>query len=90
LEVVLDFFYNYWCWFSSSYNSNYNSTTQTKKNRGVAFILNNSANRLETYQISNSLDAIHHGNFWGQGIGNGQYKLGFYQRFIQTLSSLEW
>ncbi len=38
---------------------------------------NNSANRLETYQISNSLDAIHHGNFWGQGIGNGQYKLGF-------------
>jgi cell division protein FtsW len=35
------------------------------------------ANRLETYQISNSLDAIHHGGFWGQGIGNGQYKLGF-------------
>jgi len=37
----------------------------------------NSANRLETYQISNSLDAIHHGGFWGQGLGNGQYKLGF-------------
>jgi cell division protein FtsW len=37
----------------------------------------NSANRLETYQISNSLDAIHHGGFWGQGIGDGQYKLGF-------------
>jgi cell division protein FtsW len=37
----------------------------------------NTANRLETYQISNSLDAIHHGGFWGQGIGNGQYKLGF-------------
>jgi cell division protein FtsW len=37
----------------------------------------NSANRLETYQISNSLDAIHHGGFLGQGIGNGQYKLGF-------------
>ena len=37
----------------------------------------NSANRLETYQISNSLDAIHHGGFFGQGIGNGQYKLGF-------------
>jgi len=37
----------------------------------------NSANRLETYQISNSLDAINHGGFWGQGIGNGQYKLGF-------------
>lgn len=35
------------------------------------------ANRLETYQISNSLDAINHGGFWGQGIGNGQYKLGF-------------
>lgn len=35
------------------------------------------ANRLETYQISNSLDAINHGGFWGQGLGNGQYKLGF-------------
>ena len=39
--------------------------------------IDNPANRLETYQISNSLDAIHHGGFWGQGIGNGQYKLGF-------------
>ncbi len=37
----------------------------------------NSANRLETYQISNSLDAINHGGFFGQGLGNGQYKLGF-------------
>lgn len=37
----------------------------------------NEANRLETYQISNSLDAINHGGFWGQGMGNGQYKLGF-------------
>jgi len=37
----------------------------------------NESNRLETYQISNSLDAIHHGGFLGQGIGNGQYKLGF-------------
>ena len=37
----------------------------------------NSANRLETYQITNSLDAINHGGFWGQGLGNGQYKLGF-------------
>jgi len=37
----------------------------------------NKANRLESYQISNSLDAINHGGFWGQGIGNGQYKLGF-------------
>jgi len=39
--------------------------------------LDNSSNRLETYQISNSLDAIHHGGFWGQGLGDGQYKLGF-------------
>jgi cell division protein FtsW len=39
--------------------------------------VDNPANRLESYQISNSLDAIHHGGFWGQGIGNGQYKLGF-------------
>jgi len=38
---------------------------------------NNEANRLETYQISNSLDAINHGGYFGQGIGNGQYKLGF-------------
>lgn len=37
----------------------------------------NEANRLESYQISNSLDAINHGGLWGQGIGNGQYKLGF-------------
>lgn len=37
----------------------------------------NKANRLESYQISNSLDAINHGGLWGQGIGNGQYKLGF-------------
>jgi len=39
--------------------------------------LDNSANRLETYQISNSLDAINHGGFWGQGLGDGQFKLGF-------------
>ena len=39
--------------------------------------LDNSANRLETYQISNSLDAINHGGFLGQGLGNGQIKLGF-------------
>ena len=37
----------------------------------------NEANRLESYQISNSLDAINHGGILGQGIGNGQYKLGF-------------
>jgi len=36
----------------------------------------NEANRLETYQISNSLDAIQHGGFFGQGLGNGLYKLG--------------
>ena len=39
--------------------------------------LDNSSNRLETYQISNSLDAIQHGGFFGQGLGNGQFKLGF-------------
>jgi len=37
---------------------------------------NDEANRLETYQISNSLDAIRNGGFFGQGLGNGQYKLG--------------
>ena len=37
---------------------------------------NDEANRLETYQISNSIDAIRNGGFWGQGLGNGQYKLG--------------
>jgi len=37
---------------------------------------NDEANRLETYQISNSLDAIKNGGFFGQGLGNGQYKLG--------------
>lgn len=37
---------------------------------------NTEGNRLETYQISNSLDAIRNGGFFGQGIGNGQYKLG--------------
>ncbi len=37
---------------------------------------NNESNRLETYQISNSIDAIRNGGFFGQGIGNGQYKLG--------------
>ncbi|CAA6808828.1 MAG: Cell division protein FtsW [uncultured Sulfurovum sp.] len=36
----------------------------------------NEANRLETYQISNSIDAIRNGGFFGQGLGNGQYKLG--------------
>ena len=37
---------------------------------------NSEANRLETYQISNSIDAIRNGGFWGKGLGDGQYKLG--------------
>jgi len=40
----------------------------------VAF--NNEGNRLENYQIANSIDAIKNGGFFGQGLGNGQYKLG--------------
>lgn len=31
----------------------------------------------EPYQISNSLNAIHNGGFMGQGLGNGQFKLGY-------------
>lgn len=31
----------------------------------------------EPYQISNSLNAIHNGGIWGQGLGNGQFKLGY-------------
>lgn len=31
----------------------------------------------EPYQISNSLNAIHNGGLWGEGIGNGQFKLGY-------------
>jgi len=31
----------------------------------------------EPYQISNSLNAIHNGGFLGQGLGNGQFKLGY-------------
>ncbi|HFQ62582.1 MAG TPA: cell division protein FtsW [Epsilonproteobacteria bacterium] len=31
----------------------------------------------EPYQISNSLNAIHNGGFFGQGLGNGQFKLGY-------------
>ena len=31
----------------------------------------------EPYQISNALNAIHNGGFWGQGLGNGQFKLGY-------------
>ena len=31
----------------------------------------------EPYQIANSLNAIYHGGFLGQGIGDGQFKLGY-------------
>ncbi len=31
----------------------------------------------EPYQISNSLNAIHNGGFFGQGLANGQFKLGY-------------
>lgn len=31
----------------------------------------------EPYQISNSLNAIYNGGFWGQGLGSGQFKLGY-------------
>lgn len=31
----------------------------------------------EPWQISNSLNAIHNGGFVGQGLGNGQFKLGY-------------
>ena len=31
----------------------------------------------EPYQISNSLNAIHNGEFFGVGLGNGQFKLGY-------------
>jgi len=31
----------------------------------------------EPWQISNSLNAIHHGGLWGTGLGNGQFKLGY-------------
>ncbi|MRJ02524.1 MAG: FtsW/RodA/SpoVE family cell cycle protein [Epsilonproteobacteria bacterium] len=31
----------------------------------------------ESYQLIQSLNAIHHGGFIGQGLGNGQFKLGF-------------
>jgi cell division protein FtsW len=31
----------------------------------------------EPYQISNSLNAIHNGGYMGEGLGNGQFKLGY-------------
>ncbi|MCB4778510.1 MAG: FtsW/RodA/SpoVE family cell cycle protein, partial [Sulfurovum sp.] len=35
------------------------------------------SNVKEPWQISNSLNAIHNGGLWGQGLGNGQFKLGY-------------
>lgn len=31
----------------------------------------------EPYQISNSLNSIYNGGMWGEGLGNGQFKLGY-------------
>ncbi len=31
----------------------------------------------EPYQISHSLNAIYNGGFWGEGLGSGQFKLGY-------------
>jgi cell division protein FtsW len=31
----------------------------------------------EPYQISNSLNAIHNGGIWGQGLANGQFEFGY-------------
>ncbi len=31
----------------------------------------------EPYQIANSLNAMYHGGFFGQGVGDGQFKLGY-------------
>jgi cell division protein FtsW len=31
----------------------------------------------EPYQIANSLNAMKNSDFWGQGLGNGQFKLGY-------------
>ena len=31
----------------------------------------------EPYQISNSLNAIYNGGMWGEGLGDGQFKLGY-------------
>ncbi len=31
----------------------------------------------EPWQISHSLNAIHNGGLWGQGLGNGRFKLGY-------------
>ncbi len=34
-------------------------------------------NAIEPYQVSNSLNAIYNGGWFGQGLGNGQFKLGY-------------
>lgn len=39
----------------------------------------------EPYQVSHSLNAIHNGGFFGQGISLGDIKLGFYLKCIQIL-----
>ncbi len=46
-------------------------------NSDVAQSLHVSTTVKEPYQISNSLNAIHNGGVWGQGLGNGQFKLGY-------------
>ena len=43
----------------------------------VAKTLHVATTAKEPYQISNSLNAIHNGGFLGQGLGNGQFKLGY-------------
>jgi len=49
----------------------------------LSYFPDNIASRLrvdsvtEPYQIANSLNSIHNGGLYGQGLGNGQFKLGF-------------
>ncbi len=43
---------------------------------GIADILRMDITK-EPYQIANSLNAIYHGGFLGQGVGDGQFKLGY-------------
>jgi len=49
---------------------------RVKRVKDWLLAFNNEGNRLESYQISNSIDAIKNGGLFGQGLGNGQYKLG--------------
>ncbi|HIP18706.1 MAG TPA: cell division protein FtsW [Sulfurovum sp.] len=46
-------------------------------NSDVAKTLQVATTAKEPYQISNSLNAIHNGGFFGEGLGNGQFKLGY-------------